>query len=166
LPVSEVLAYTFRKARHALDVNSVFEVRMPICHKPLKRSNESHFRLPPRRIEDIKSLFLNYAVFGGLLHRVSSSLCGLSGTAASSPGYIMASPANKMFAMLFSFVRQCFNDLHILKIVWGREVVNVACCCWNLKGFGSKDAEIIRNVLIAYLSEKSYLKEASTTNST
>lgn len=29
----------------------------------------------------------------------------------------------------------------------------------SLKGFGKKDAEKIRNVLIAYLSEKSYLKE-------
>lgn len=28
----------------------------------------------------------------------------------------------------------------------------------ELKGFGSKDAEIIRNIFIAYLSEKSYLK--------
>jgi len=31
----------------------------------------------------------------------------------------------------------------------------------GLKGFGSKDAEIIRNIIIAYLSEKSYLKKAS-----
>jgi len=31
----------------------------------------------------------------------------------------------------------------------------------QLKGFGSKDAERIRNILIAYLSEKSYLKKAS-----
>lgn len=31
----------------------------------------------------------------------------------------------------------------------------------GLKGFGSKDAEKIRNTLIAYLSEKSYLKKAS-----
>jgi len=29
----------------------------------------------------------------------------------------------------------------------------------KLKGFGHKDAEKVRNVLIAYLSEKSYLKE-------
>ena len=29
----------------------------------------------------------------------------------------------------------------------------------SLKGFGKKDAERIRNILIAYLSEKSYLKE-------
>jgi Holliday junction resolvasome RuvABC DNA-binding subunit len=29
----------------------------------------------------------------------------------------------------------------------------------NLKGFGKKDAEKIRNILIAYLSEKSYLRE-------
>ena len=28
----------------------------------------------------------------------------------------------------------------------------------KLKGFGMKDAEKIRNILIAYLSEKSYLK--------
>jgi hypothetical protein len=28
----------------------------------------------------------------------------------------------------------------------------------GLKGFGTKDAEKIRNILIAYLSEKSYLK--------
>jgi|Deesub1362A_J573_1020465.scaffolds.fasta_scaffold00005_169 hypothetical protein len=31
----------------------------------------------------------------------------------------------------------------------------------RLKGFGVKDAEKLRNVFIAYLSEKSYLKEAS-----
>ena len=31
----------------------------------------------------------------------------------------------------------------------------------RLKGFGQKDAEKIRNIVIAYLSEKSYLKEAS-----
>jgi len=31
----------------------------------------------------------------------------------------------------------------------------------GLKGFGSKDAEILRNVVIAYLSEKSYLKRAT-----
>jgi hypothetical protein len=31
----------------------------------------------------------------------------------------------------------------------------------QLKGFGSKDAEKIRNIMIAYLSEKSYLKKAS-----
>ena len=31
----------------------------------------------------------------------------------------------------------------------------------SLKGFGTKDAEIVRNIVIAYLSEKSYLKEAT-----
>ena len=31
----------------------------------------------------------------------------------------------------------------------------------NLKGLGTKDAEKIRNLVIAYLSEKSYIKEAS-----
>jgi hypothetical protein len=31
----------------------------------------------------------------------------------------------------------------------------------SLRGFGSKDAEIIRNIVVAYLSEKSYLKRAS-----
>jgi hypothetical protein len=31
----------------------------------------------------------------------------------------------------------------------------------GLKGFGLKDAEILRNLVIAYLSEKSYLKTAS-----
>lgn len=31
----------------------------------------------------------------------------------------------------------------------------------HLKGFGSKDAEIARNIIIAYLSEKSYLKQAT-----
>jgi len=31
----------------------------------------------------------------------------------------------------------------------------------TLKGFGSKDAEIVRAIVIAYLSEKSYLKTAS-----
>ena len=30
----------------------------------------------------------------------------------------------------------------------------------NLKGFGDKDAEKLRNIFIAYLSEKSYLKAA------
>ena len=29
-----------------------------------------------------------------------------------------------------------------------------------LKGFGMKDAERIRNIVVAYLSEKSYLKNA------
>lgn len=29
----------------------------------------------------------------------------------------------------------------------------------SLKGFGKKDAEKIRNIFIAYLSEKSYLKD-------
>jgi len=29
----------------------------------------------------------------------------------------------------------------------------------SLKGFGKKDAEKLRNIFIAYLSEKSYLKE-------
>jgi len=28
----------------------------------------------------------------------------------------------------------------------------------GLRGFGKKDAEKVRNILIAYLSEKSYLK--------
>jgi hypothetical protein len=32
--------------------------------------------------------------------------------------------------------------------------------CRALKGFGTKDAEIIRSLVIAYLSEKSYLKGA------
>jgi len=31
----------------------------------------------------------------------------------------------------------------------------------QLKGFGHKDAEVIRNIVIAYLSEKSYLKKAA-----
>jgi hypothetical protein len=31
----------------------------------------------------------------------------------------------------------------------------------GIKGFGSKDAEIARNIIIAYLSEKSYIKKAS-----
>jgi hypothetical protein len=30
----------------------------------------------------------------------------------------------------------------------------------SLKGFGKKDAEKIRNLMIAYLSEKSYIKGA------
>ena len=30
----------------------------------------------------------------------------------------------------------------------------------KLRGFGEKDAEKLRNIFIAYLSEKSYLKEA------
>lgn len=30
----------------------------------------------------------------------------------------------------------------------------------NLRGFGRKDAEKLRNIFIAYLSEKSYLKES------
>ena len=29
-----------------------------------------------------------------------------------------------------------------------------------LKGFGMKDAEKIRNILVAYLSEKNYLRDA------
>jgi hypothetical protein len=32
----------------------------------------------------------------------------------------------------------------------------------SLKGMGTKDAEIIRNIIVAYLSEKSYIKHAST----
>jgi hypothetical protein len=35
----------------------------------------------------------------------------------------------------------------------------------GLKGFGKKDAEIIRNIVVAYLSEKSYLKKASESRS-
>ncbi len=31
----------------------------------------------------------------------------------------------------------------------------------DLKGFGTKDAEIVRSIVVAYLSEKSYLKQAS-----
>ena len=31
----------------------------------------------------------------------------------------------------------------------------------SVKGFGSKDAEKVRNIVIAYLSEKSYLKRAT-----
>jgi len=31
----------------------------------------------------------------------------------------------------------------------------------GLKGFGSADAERLKNITIAYLSEKSYLKKAS-----
>jgi hypothetical protein len=31
----------------------------------------------------------------------------------------------------------------------------------GLKGMGHKDAEIIRNVVIAYLSEKGYIRKAS-----
>lgn len=30
----------------------------------------------------------------------------------------------------------------------------------GLKGFGEKDAEKLRNIFIAYMSEKSYLKNA------
>lgn len=30
----------------------------------------------------------------------------------------------------------------------------------SMKGFGTKDAEKLRNIFIAYISEKSYLKEA------
>ncbi len=29
----------------------------------------------------------------------------------------------------------------------------------NLKGLGTKDAEKVKNIIIAYLSEKGYLKE-------
>jgi hypothetical protein len=32
----------------------------------------------------------------------------------------------------------------------------------SIKGFGTKDAEIAKNIIIAYLSEKSYIKKAST----
>ena len=35
----------------------------------------------------------------------------------------------------------------------------------GIKGFGSKDAEIARNIIIAYLSEKDYIKKASETSS-
>ena len=31
----------------------------------------------------------------------------------------------------------------------------------SLKGMGTKDAEILRNVFVTYLSEKSYIKKAS-----
>lgn len=31
----------------------------------------------------------------------------------------------------------------------------------SLKGMGTKDAEIARNIIISYLSEKSYIKNAS-----
>jgi hypothetical protein len=31
----------------------------------------------------------------------------------------------------------------------------------GIKGLGSKDAEIVRNIVVAYLSEKSYIKKAS-----
>ena len=31
----------------------------------------------------------------------------------------------------------------------------------GIKGMGKRDAEIVRNILIAYLSEKSYIKKAS-----
>ncbi len=31
----------------------------------------------------------------------------------------------------------------------------------GIKGMGSKDAEIVRNIVVAYLSEKSYIKKAS-----
>ncbi len=31
----------------------------------------------------------------------------------------------------------------------------------GIKGMGTKDAEIARNIIIAYLSEKSYIKNAS-----
>ena len=30
----------------------------------------------------------------------------------------------------------------------------------SLRGFGTKDAEKLRNIFIAYISEKSYLKES------
>jgi len=33
----------------------------------------------------------------------------------------------------------------------------------NLKGLGTKDAEKIKNILIAYLSEKSYIKKHNET---
>ncbi len=33
----------------------------------------------------------------------------------------------------------------------------------SIKGMGTKDAEIVRNIFIAYLSEKSYIKKASGT---
>jgi hypothetical protein len=32
----------------------------------------------------------------------------------------------------------------------------------SIKGMGTKDAEKLRNIVIAYLSEKSYIKTAST----
>lgn len=32
----------------------------------------------------------------------------------------------------------------------------------GIKGLGTKDAEKLRNIIIAYLSEKSYIKQAST----
>jgi hypothetical protein len=35
----------------------------------------------------------------------------------------------------------------------------------SIKGFGTKDAEIARNIILAYLSEKSYIKTASTKTS-
>ena len=31
----------------------------------------------------------------------------------------------------------------------------------SLKGFGTKDAEIVRSIVIAYLSEHNYIKQAS-----
>jgi hypothetical protein len=31
----------------------------------------------------------------------------------------------------------------------------------GIKGMGTKDAEIVRNIVVAYLSEKSYIKKAS-----
>jgi hypothetical protein len=33
----------------------------------------------------------------------------------------------------------------------------------KIKGMGLKDAEKVRNILVAYLSEKSYIKKASET---
>jgi len=36
----------------------------------------------------------------------------------------------------------------------------------SLKGFGTKDAEIINKIVVAYLSEKSYIKKASENGNT
>jgi hypothetical protein len=31
----------------------------------------------------------------------------------------------------------------------------------DIKGFGTRDAEIAKNIILAYLSEKSYIKKAN-----
>ena len=48
---------------------------------------------------------------------------------------------------------------HRIAITLDDDVYNII---QNIQGFGNKDATIIRHIIIAYLSEKSYIKQANT----
>jgi hypothetical protein len=55
-------------------------------------------------------------------------------------------------------INQSANSRKLVNVTFDEDQIKIIR---SLKGFGTEDAEIVRSIVIAYLSEHNYIKQAS-----